>query len=92
MTDKRTSTGRRSGATEHSSDNGNISDNVWLAVARHSCGATDGGVKRLPPFEALHTPTVSNGSLSRATICDTTNMFAEKHPHISAAPCSPLAF
>jgi hypothetical protein len=49
----------------NTSGNGNISDNVRLAAARYSCGATVSEVKRLRQFEAFHTPTVSNGSLSR---------------------------
>jgi hypothetical protein len=65
MVDRRTLV-EEMGSTEHPSDNGNISDNVRLAVARHSCGATGGGVKLLRPFEAIHTPTVSNSSPSRA--------------------------
>ena len=63
MADMRTSTVGRSGATERSNGNGNISDNVLVAVAPYNCGATGGGVERLWPFEAIHTPTVRSGSL-----------------------------
>jgi hypothetical protein len=31
----------------NTSGNGNISDNVWIAVARYSCGAIVGEVKQL---------------------------------------------
>jgi hypothetical protein len=57
-------------------ENDNISDKEWLEVSRHRCGATACEVKRLQPFVAFHTPTVRNGSPSRATICDATKMLA----------------
>jgi hypothetical protein len=44
---------RRSSATEHACGNGIISDDVPLAVARHSCGAAGSEDKRPIAFVGL---------------------------------------
>ena len=66
------------------SGNGNISDNVRLAVARYSFGATGGGAKRLKLFEAIDMPTVRNGSISRATMLRHTDARTKASSHFGS--------
>ena len=70
-----------SGASEHSNENGNIRDNVLIVVARHNCGATGCGIRRIRLFGALHVRILCNGLPRRATICEATKVLAEEQPH-----------
>jgi hypothetical protein len=66
-------------------------------VARQNCGATGYNEKHPRGFVALmrgNIPVVSNGSLSRATICGTTNTAVEKGPETAlfSANCKVIKF
>ena len=76
----------------NTSGNRNISNNVWLAVARHIVTLLEVESSDGAPLKRFTRPLKANSSLSRATICDATKMLAEKHPLHFGSPCSRLAF